>query len=173
MSGGAHWLQCLAAAYPQTPVALMCRSTSPWPGAYTGASTCFKLWSAVTCSEGFGSGVDSVFFPTIPFVAYALELADMTPSGGVDSLLVPLCLPGRFDILHYEIEKRGISNATRDDEGGMTRAQERLHLHASQDPCGGRIAECSGGWRGRSLHKLSPLDQEYGAYDFHLEQAGF
>jgi hypothetical protein len=88
------WLQVFAATYPQTPVALMCRSTSPWPGAYTGASTCFKLWSAVTCSEGFGSGVDSIFFPTKSFVAYALEFRGRDAEWvRMDNLPAPLCLP--------------------------------------------------------------------------------
>ena len=35
----------------------MCNKTSPLAGAYTGAFFCFKLWSAVTCSEGFGNDV--------------------------------------------------------------------------------------------------------------------
>jgi hypothetical protein len=46
--------------YPQTPVTLMCRRTSPRAGAYTGASSCFNLWSAVTINDGFGNGVERV-----------------------------------------------------------------------------------------------------------------
>jgi hypothetical protein len=42
---------------------------------------------------------------------------------------------------HYEPQGREISNPTRYGEGGMLRAQERLHLHASRGPCG-CIAEC-------------------------------
>jgi len=38
----------------------MCKRTSPFAGAYTGASSSFKLWSFVTCSDGFGNGVDIV-----------------------------------------------------------------------------------------------------------------
>ena len=121
------WLQHLAAAYPQTPVALMCRSTSPWPGAYTGASTCFRLWSAVTCSEGFGSGVDSVLFSAKPFVTYALDLADVMPIGRESTIYRRHCVYQRKSaILYYEIERRESSNGSRDDDGGIPGASERL-----------------------------------------------
>jgi hypothetical protein len=68
----------LQLSYPQTPVALICNNTSPFAGAYTGASCNFRLWSAVTCSEGFGSGVLIVGF----CVAWAMELEDESTSAG-------------------------------------------------------------------------------------------
>jgi hypothetical protein len=49
----------------------MCNRTSPFPGAYTGASSTFKLWSAVTIKDGFGSGVDMDCRAT-PFVPFTL-----------------------------------------------------------------------------------------------------
>ena len=72
----------------------MCSRTSPWVGAYTGASSCFKLWSAVTCSDGFGSGVDKVFFPGVPFVACDVDSADIMSLEGVSEItgaMVSIC----------------------------------------------------------------------------------
>lgn len=66
---------------------------------------------------------------------------------------------------HYETQSSEISSPTRYVEGGMVRTQERLRL---LQWLYSRVH--SGGRRGRSLHKLNPLDEEHGASGFHLEQ---